>query len=226
MKNRDYKQFEKNGIYHIYNRGVGKMKIFENEKDFKVFLYRLKENLLPEKKEPENIILRKKVYKRKLLPPNSFNLICYCLMPNHFHLLIQQNTDLPLSKLISKVCTGYSMYFNKKHDRVGVLFQDAFKAVRIENNEQLLWTSLYVHENPQKSGLVKNLKDYEWSSFLDYMEPNRNTLCKKDILLDQFNSTESYLKYFKNPEENKEAQNQMISFQDLFIDGDFLENFS
>lgn len=226
MKNRDYKQFEKGGIYHIYNRGVGKMKIFEDEKDFRVFLYRLKENLFPEKKKVENFILRKKTYERKLLPPNSFDLICYCLMPNHFHLLIQQKTNLPISKLVLKICTGYSMYFNKKHDRVGSLFQGIFKAVPIENNEQLLWTSLYIHENPQKSGLVKTPTNYKWSSFLDYVEPNRNTLCKKDILLDQFNSPESYLKYFKDPEENKEAQNQMISFQDLFIDEDFIENLS
>ena len=118
------------------------------------------------------------------------------------------------------------MYFNKKNNRVGTLFQDAFKAVRIENDEQLLWTSLYIHENPQKSGLVKILADYEWSSFLDYIEQNRNTLCKKDILFDQFNSPESYLKYFRDPKENKKAQNQMIGFQDLFIDEDFLENFS
>jgi putative transposase len=225
MKNRDYKQFEKGGIYHIYNRGVGKMKIFGDEKDFKVFLYRLKENLFPLKKE-EDFILKRKIYKRKLLPQKSFDLICYCLMPNHFHLLIQQKTDLPISKLILKVCTGYSMYFNKKYDRVGSLFQGIFKAVPIENNEQLLWTSLYIHENPQKSGLVKKIEDYKWSSFLDYTETNRDTLCKKDILLGQFNSPKSYLKYFKDPEENKKAQDQMIGFQDLFIDEDFLENLS
>ena len=176
MKNRDYKQFEKEGIYHIYNRGVGKMKIFEDEKDFRVFLYRLKENLFPEKNKIENSILKKKIYKRKLLPPNSFDLICYCLMPNHFHLVIQQKTNLPISKLILKICTGYSMYFNKKHGRVGSLFQGIFKAVPIENNEQLLWTSLYIHENPQKSKLVKKPENYEWGSLLDYIEPSRETL--------------------------------------------------
>jgi len=226
MKNRDYKQFEKDGIYHIYNRGVGKMKIFEDDKDFRVFLHRLKENLFPEKKKAENFILKKKVYERKLLPPKSFDLICYCLMPNHFHLLMQQKTDLPISKLVSKICTGYSMYFNKKHDRIGTLFQDAFKAVRIENNEQLLWISLYIHGNPQKSKLVEKPENYKWSSLLDYIKLSHNTLCKKDILLGQFNSSESYFKYFKDPEENKRAQNQMVGFQDLFIDEDFLENLS
>jgi len=221
MKNRDYKKFEENGIYHIYNRGVGKMKIFKDDQDFRVFLSRLKENLFPEKKKIENSILKKEVYKRKLLPPKSFDLICYCLMPNHFHLLIQQKTNFPISKIISKVCTSYSMYFNKRYNRVGSLFQDTFKAVFIENNEQLLWTSLYIHENPIKGNLIKNLKNYEWSSFKDYVRLNNTSICKKDILLDQFNSTKSYLKYFENPKKNKEAQNQMIGFLDLFIDEEF-----
>src|SRR3989344_4787987 len=185
MKNRDYKNFAKGEMYHVYNRGVGKMNLFEDSDDFKVFLNRLKENLFPEtaKLAQDNkfsISTRyKKIYKRKLLPPNSFDLICYCLMPNHFHLLIQQLTDLSVNKLISKVCTGFSIYYNKKHNRVGSVFQDAFKAVLIENNEQLLWTSLYIHENPQKSGLVEKPEDYEWSSFLDYTDLNKNTLCNR-----------------------------------------------
>jgi len=224
MINRDYKQFEKGEIYHIFNRGVGKMKIFEEDKDFEVFLYRLKENLFPEKRKPENLIPKKNIYIRKLLPSNCFDLICYCLMPNHFHLLIQQKTDLPISKLVLKFGTGYSMYFNKKNDRVGSLFQDAFKAVRIENNEQLLWTSLYIHENPKKSGLVKKPADYKWSSFSEYINPKINGLCKKEILLEQFKSPKEYIEFFNNTEKNKKAQEIMIGFQDLFIDKDFLEN--
>lgn len=222
MKNRDYKQFEKGGIYHIYNRGVGKMDIFKDEEDLKVFLHRLQENLFPQKQKKEVSEFYKKVYLRKLLPPDSFDLICYCLMPNHFHLLIQQKTELPVSKLLLKICTGYSIYFNKKNNRVGSLFQDAFKAVPIENNEQLLWVSLYIHENPKKSALVKSLEDYKWSSFLDYKEGKEQKLCNKKIILEQFHSEESYLKYFLDPEQNREAQNQMVGFQDLFLDDDFL----
>ncbi|MBN2093999.1 MAG: transposase [Candidatus Zambryskibacteria bacterium] len=223
MRKRDYKLFEKGGIYHIFNRGVGKMNIFEKEKDFKVFLYRIKENLYPEE-HTNSFVYKRKEYKRKLLPPDSFDLICYCLMPNHFHLMLQQKTELSISKLVSKFSTGYSMYFNRDRDRVGSLFQDAFKAVSIENNEQMLWTSLYIHENPQKLGLVKKPENYKWSSFLDYLNPSRNSICKREILFGQFNSPDSYLKYFKNPKENKEAQREMLAFQDLFIDEDFLEN--
>ena len=106
MNNRDYKEFAKDEIYHIYNRGVSKMDIFIDEQDFKVFLSRLKENLFSELIDYS--LLPKQVIRRKVLPPNSYDLISYCLMPNHFHILIKQNTNLSISKIILKVFTGYS----------------------------------------------------------------------------------------------------------------------
>lgn len=215
--NRDYKIFEAGETYHLYNRGVGKIPIFRDEEDHKVFLYRLWENLYPElstkiKRKSRND------YRRKELPSGSFDLICYCLMPNHFHFLIRQNTDLPLTVLISKICTGYSKLFNKKYERVGSLFQDQFKAVRIESNEQLLWTSIYIHQNPIKAELVDDLSIYRWNSYLDYVGVQPGNLCKKELILDQYNSPSSYLKFFLNKKENIEINNKMISCQDIFLD--------
>jgi len=218
MNHRDYKEFAKDEVYHVYNRGVGKMKIFKDDEDYKVFLFRLKENLFPELIDNKN--LRKSNYRRKVLPPGSFDLITYCLMPNHFHFLIKQNADLPISILILKLCGGFSKYFNKKYERVGSLFQDQFKSVLIESNEQLLWTSLYIHENPLKGSLVENLQDYEWSSYLDYADIKNDLLCKKELILEQFHSSQSYLEYFKNPEINKDISNKMIGCQDLLIDNE------
>ena len=193
------------------------MDIFEDEEDFNFFLHRLKENLFPE--STKNAELKnKKVYERKLLPPNSFNLICYCLMPNHFHLVIEQLSDIPISKLIAKVCTGFSMYFNKKRDRVGPIFQDAFKAVCVENNEQLLWLSLYVHNNPLKAGITENLETYKWSSFNDYKTIENRNLCQKDLILQQFKSPESYLEYFTNPELRSKIYNNLIGIQDILLE--------
>jgi len=212
MNRRDYKEFSKGGIYHIYNRGVNKMNIFEKEYDFKVFLFRLKENLFPDKLNRPN--LSKSEKRRKPLPPGSFDLISYCLMPNHFHLLIQQKTDLPITKFVSKICTGYSKYFNKEYERIGAVFQDQFKAVLIENNEQLLWTSFYIHKNPLEAKLVKFLDNYKWSSYLEYFDfKENNGLCNKDIILEQFNTPRQYLEYFKN-----EENNQMSSFKDFYFD--------
>ncbi len=217
MNNRDYKEFTKNEIYHIYNRGVGKMNIFKDEEDFKVFLFRLKENLFPELIKRSG--LPKSAYRRKVLPPNSFDLISFCLMPNHFHLLIKQNSDISISALVLKLCGGFSKYFNKKHNRVGSLFQDKFKAVRIQKNEQLLWTSLYIHENPLKAGLVYDLSNYKWSSYLDYTELQNSNFCKKEMVLGQFNSPKTYLNYFKISE-SKKIQNKMIGCLDLLIDNE------
>ena len=220
MRNRDYKNFAKGEFFHVYNRGVGKMDIFKDEADMSVFMNRLYENLFPEKQKRETEIGKKKKYERKLLPPNSFDLISYCLMPNHFHLLIKQLTDLPISQLMLKVCTGYSMYFNKKYDRVGSLFQDVFKTVAIETNEQLLWVSLYIHENPIKSGLVKKLEEYRWSSFLDYIGINKG-ICNKDVILGQYKDPTSYLQYFRDPQLHEDTQNLMIGSEDIFIDEDY-----
>jgi putative transposase len=214
MRNRDYKNFSIGGIYHVYNRGVNKENIFLTKKDYEVFLHRLWENLFPKLVNKKKVSWKEK--RRKMLPPNSFDLISYCLMPNHFHLLIQQKTDLPVTKLISKICTSYSMCFNKAHKRVGAVFQDQFKSVPIENNEQLLWTSYYIHKNPLEANLVKDLKDYRWSSYQEYFgEENNFKICKKEIILKQFSSENQYMKYFEDQESKVGT-----AFNELYFDFD------
>ena len=218
MKNRDYKEFAPNEIYHIYNRGVGKMKIFLDDQDYGVFISRLKENLFPEKVDDTKLSWLEK--RRKLLPPDSFSLVSYCLMPNHFHLVIKQLTDLPIGKIILKVCTSYSMYFNKKYNRVGTVFQDQFKAVLVENNGQLLWLSFYVHKNPLEAGLITEIEKYKWNSYLDYANLENDSLCKKDLLLEQFKNPQSFATHFKESLVSKEVNYKMVDMQDLFIDED------
>lgn len=193
MKYRDYKEFAPGNYYHVYNRGNGRQEVFLEEQDYSFFLRRLKENIVPEKVP---FSLRRAPspggYIRKQLPPQVFTLICYCLMPNHFHLLIRQNAELPLSKLVLKVCTSYSKYFNRKYDRVGHLFQDQYKSVLVEIDSQLLWLSAYIHQNPKVAGLVGDLKDYPWSSYLDYVGQRGGTLCNKEVVLNQFKSPDDY----------------------------------
>ena len=174
------------------------MDIFKDHLDYKFFLYRLKESLSPDKIAlPGGSSSSKgKIYIRKRLPPNSFCLLSYCLMPNRFHFLIKQTGDLPISKIISKVCTGYSMYFNKKYKRVGGLFQDQFKAVRVENDSQLLWTSAYIHQNPAVAGLVEELADYPWSSYPDYAGLREGTLCGQSFILGMFKNDRNAYKNF------------------------------
>ena len=155
---------------------------------------RLKENLFPHKSPDGNLLgsTAHTPYIRKVLPSGSFTLLSHCLMPNHFHMEIRQNTNIPISKLITKVCTSYGKYFNKKYNRVGGLFQDAFKAVLLESESYMLWLSAYIHNNPKTAGMVDELSDYAWSSYPDYIGIRKGTLCDKDIILSHFKDTASY----------------------------------
>src|SRR3989344_6845391 len=132
MNNRDHKLCAPGEYYHIYNRGNGKQDIFLNSEDYRFFIKRLNFNLYPPDEDDETIRIQK-------LPPNSFSLLCYCLMPNHFHLLIKQNGDISTSILVKKLCTSYSKFFNKKYNKVGHVFQDRFKQINVSDNEYLKW---------------------------------------------------------------------------------------
>lgn len=183
MNYRDYKQFGQGEYYHIYNRGNARADTFLDDQDYNFFLLRLKQNLLPELNSKLRI---------QLLPANSFSLICYCLMPNHFHLLIRQNREITPAKLLLKVCTSYSKYFNKKYGKVGHVFQDRYKQANIYDNEYLLWLSFYIHQNPKVSNLVRSLEDYEWSSYKSFIDLKYSSFCEKDVILSQFKSVEDY----------------------------------
>ena len=210
MNNRDYKQSASDSYYHIYNRGNAKQDIFVEPEDYRFFLLRLVQNIFPEKFED---------HRTPPLPQNSFSLISYCLMPNHFHFLLRQNKDTSPSKLLSRISTSYSKYFNKKYDRVGHLFQDQFKQILIENNEYLLWLSAYINQNPKTANMVKSAEDYPWSSYLSFLKPDKNNICDFTIIREQFKNTDEYIKF--NNEVGflvKERKNIPEDISDLLFD--------
>ena len=184
MNTRDYKLSAPGEFFHVYNRGNAKENIFLDEEDFKFFLLRLKQNLIPSDDVSRHF---------KPLPPNSFDLVAYCLMPNHFHFLIKQNTDLPISKLMGKLCTSYGMYFNKKYRRVGHIFQDQFRQINIDSNNYLAWLSAYIHNNPVDAGLTKKPEDWGWSSYSCFINSSSGgKFVKPQIILDQYGSGSEY----------------------------------
>jgi putative transposase len=190
MNNRDYKNFVSGGYYHIYNRGNGKMDIFRDDQDYYSFLKRLRLVLGMDDKLPTN--LRIIPFKKK-----SFLVVCYCLMANHFHILIKQNTLIPISNLVSKICTSYSKYFNKKYDRVGHLFQDQFKAVNVNDDRYLLWLSAYIHLNPKLAGLC-DPAEYKWSSYREYIDDIEGGLCDSSIILERFKNRDEYVQFVED----------------------------
>ena len=197
MNNRDYKKFTPGTIFHVYNRGNNKEKTFFDEQDYKAFLFRLGLCLgfMEGELNKEKFIAMP--YSRiRITNTNkgNFKLHIFCLMPNHFHLLIEQVGNIPISSLMSKLCTSYARYINKKYKRVGHIFQDQFKAVLIENNPQLMWTSSYIHTNAVKDGLVKHPGEYKWSSYNDYASDRNLLIVYKDLLISTFGNIKSFIK--------------------------------
>ena len=201
MNNRDYKKFNSGSIAHIYNRGNNKKKIFFDKQDYKAFLFRLGLCLGFTEEEINKEIFIAMPYSRIRITgmgKNNFKLHAFSLMPNHFHLLIEQIEDVPISKLISKVCASYSKYINKKYDSVGHTFQDCFKSVPIENNPQLMWASAYIHTNAVKDGLVKHPAEYLWSSYNDYASDRNLIIVNKELLIGTFGDKKNFIEQTLN----------------------------
>lgn len=123
------------------------------------------------------------------------DIICYCLMSNHFHFLLQQKIEGGITEFVSKLSNSYTKYFNIKNRRVGPLLQGDFKAVHVETNEQLLHLSRYIHLNPIVDFVVRDLANYRWSSYREYIGLDSNSICSKDIILKQFKSSNNYKQF-------------------------------
>ena len=150
--------FANGEFYHIYNRGVDKCDVFVDDADYKRFL--LSMNLL---NDVENgLMQRYRDLKRDGLPkvqPSDIRrldlgkhdklveIICYCLNPNHYHMIVKQKENKGIEKFMQKLGTSYTMYFNKKYKRSGSLFQGKFKSIHIDSNEYLLHLSAYINQN-------------------------------------------------------------------------------
>jgi len=121
-------------------------------------------------------------------------IICYCLMPNHFHFLVKQLKDNGISIFVSKLCNSYTKFFNTKYPRVGPLLQGKYQSVLVETDEQLVHTSRYIHLNPLVAQLTSRLNNYPWSSYLEYTDEQQR-LCAIDEVLDLFPSPQKYQEF-------------------------------
>lgn len=191
--------FANNQYYHIFNRGVEKRTTFINKRDYERFtetldFYRVKNP--PSKFSFKNrpIILKSAVSNELIV-----EVICFCLMPNHFHILAKQVQERGITTFLSKLTNSYTKYFNTKHKRVGPLFQGSFKAVRIEDDEQLIHISRYIHLNPLIDYIVKDLRTYSYSSYPGYIK-DRKIFCKKEEILAHFPNPSAYEQFVLDQE--------------------------
>lgn len=195
-----------NEIYHVFNRGVEKRLIFLNKRDYARFIdttsyYRflscpMKFSYLKKlaSKEREGVFRMLEEESKRLV-----DIFAFCLMPNHFHFLLKQLTDKGISKFIGKTTNGFSHYFNVRHDRSGHLFQGNFGAVRIEDDNQFIHVSRYIHLNPVTSYLMEmqDLIFYEYSSYREYMGKSSGFTDTKEVLA-HFECPQEYKKFVEN----------------------------
>lgn len=174
-------------FYHIYNRGIDKKPIFFNKGNYYYFLQRL----------------------HKYLDPIA-DIFCYCLLENHFHLLIQikeldklpedfQDGKKSLSKPFSHAFNAYAQAINKQENRVGGLFQRPFRRVSIKSEFQLLRAVYYIHANPERHKIVPDFRDY-WISSYKAIISNRSRKPSHNRVIDWFGGESEFLKYHQQEE--------------------------
>jgi putative transposase len=190
------KLYVENGWYHLYNRGIEKRDIFLDEQDYKVFLHYFKRYLTQSSDLVDEIKPR---FKNDLF--DKIQLVSYCLMPNHFHLLVKQAEKNTIIDFMRALSNSYTHYFNQKYQRIGPLFQGAYKGILINEEPYLLHLSRYIHlnpleiYNPAESGEVKprtrfHLVDYPYSSYGEYLGLRKTEWIHPDEILSFFKTAQ------------------------------------
>lgn len=154
-----YRKISKSDLYHVMCRGVNKQKIFEDDNDKTFYL-----NLL-----------------KKLLKTEKIQIHAYCLMDNHFHILLKSKKD-EMSLFMQKLLSSYARYFNHKTGRIGHLFESRYRSESIEDDKYYITVVRYILQNPEKAMICKTEK-YKWSSFGSYM---KNSFVNTDYILKLF----------------------------------------
>lgn len=173
-------QFYTGGYYHLYNRGVDKRKVFLRYGHFQRFLTTVKLILdtgsaTPRLRHNQSLALKSKI-----------RIIGYCLMPNHYHFLVQQIDEYGVTEFMHHLNTSFTKYFNLNLHRTGRLFEYTFKAKYIESDEKLLHVMRYIHLNPLIAGLVDAIELWPWSSYLETIGKRSETFCHPEIILNYF----------------------------------------
>ncbi len=192
------KHYDVDSVYHAYNRGVEKRTIFMDQGDYLYFEYLLERHLGP----------RQMIDSAGRNIPNfseEVELLAYCLMPNHFHLLLHQSEIDGVSRLMKSVSNAYTAYFNKKYDRVGSLFQGVFKAAHVTDDVYYQHVSRYIHLNAMDVG---NAFTYPYSSLGDYLGQQRHWV-KPGRVLDLFGSKDGYSAFVRDYMSNKRMLDQI-----------------
>jgi putative transposase len=203
------KIYADNCCYHLYNRGVERRNIFLCSEDYLTLLHIFQAYL--------TIDHLSSTANKSLC--GRLELLCFCLMPNHFHLIIRQKDKAAMAEFMRKVFTTYSMYFNKKYHRTGTLFESRYKASLIDKPYYLLHLSRYVHHNPEN--LLRRgqkLEDYPYSSLPNYLGYLNTDWIKTEVILevlkDEFGKRTTYKDFMKDTK----IESPILAYENITLD--------
>ena len=197
------KVFVEDHYYHIYNRGWNRNEIFLEDADYRYFEMLLQRHIsvtpVADAKGREYAYLRP-----------AIDLVAYCLMPNHFHMLVYLREATGATRLMRSVLTSYTMYFNRKYKRRGPLCENRFKAVPILADDQLMHITRYIHLNKA------DYKTWQWSSYRDYLSEHPRNWLVPSTILELFSSKEQYEEFV---DDYAELQRERDSMKRELADG-------
>lgn len=207
--------FANGEFFHIYNRGVDKRTVFTEKAEYERFSQSLYEFNDENHRFGYSTISEPRINHIAERVPHV-RIVCYCLMPNHFHLLLEQLRMGGVSRFMHKLGNGYTKYFNLRHQRSGALFESSYKAKHVSTTDYLIHLSRYIHLNPldinvdtdiipsNLSKLNSQLRRYPWSSYQQYLSPKAtDCLIDEKKVMENFSSPEDYEKFVLNWSLNK-----------------------
>ncbi len=169
-------KFQAGQTYHLYNRGINRQRIFFCDENWGYFVKQL----------------------RHYFQPELADILAYCLMPTHYHLMVTLKTDELSARLMQPFSVSYTKAINKQQGRVGPLFQGPFRAVWVDKDGYMMHLSRYIHLNPVAAGLVTRPEDWAFSSYRDYAGLRNGTLPMTDPVLAQFPSRQAYREFVES----------------------------
>jgi REP element-mobilizing transposase RayT len=205
---KDTQPMEAEKFYHVYNRGIDGCRIFTKHEHYIKFLEKCKHHLSP-----------------------FVDTYAYCLMGNHFHLLVRTKSEKEifefapylskkkiahvLASQFGHLCNGYSQYFSRNIDRTGGLFENPFRRKEVDNAAYFQQLIYYIHSNPKKHGIRNDFENYLYSSYDAHLD-TRNTKLKRETVLNWFNEKDNYKDFHSKEQDLKEIEHLKIEFDDDF----------
>ena len=162
--------------YHFYNRGAHRLSLFREAENYSFVLRRIK----------------------KYISQFSLSVVAYCLLPNHYHLLVRQDGQQPARLLPQRVFNSYSKAYNKRYDHTGTLFEGPSKVKAVKDESHLLHLCRCIHSNPVTHGLVTDVTAWPYSNYLEWIAERSGTLVDRELVSAHFQTRESYERFVQS----------------------------